>query len=89
MAFVMITKVQAGAIQAAAIAAAVAAMPQQILDAVNAAAAAGRTSIVFPYFPATSAQADAFIAGTLIGAGWTGSVNNNIATPGNFTITIS
>ena len=83
-----ITKLQAGAIQAAAVAAAVAAMPDALEQAIRTGAAKGLTSITFAYFPATSAQVDAFIASTLTPAGWT-AVNNNIATPGNFTITLS
>lgn len=84
----MITKTQAGVIFAASQAAAIAAMPQKIDDALRTAAANGIVSIVFPYAPATSAQADAFITLTMAPAGWT-AVNNNIATPGNFTLTIS
>lgn len=84
----MITKTQAGAIQAAAILATVAALPQKLEDAIRNAASNGLVTITFPYFPATSAQVDAFIVSTMTPAGWT-AVNNNIATPGNFTITVS
>ena len=84
----MITQAQAGVIQAAAVAATVAAIPGRIEDAIRTAAAAGQVSIVFSYATATSAQADAFIAAVMVPAGWT-CVNNNIASPGNFTISIS
>jgi hypothetical protein len=84
----MIAKAQAGVIQSAAIASTLAAIPQRIEDAIRLAAAAGQVSIVFAYAPATSAQADAFITSTMAPAGWT-CVNNNIAQPGNFTITVS
>lgn len=84
----MITKAQAGSILAAARAAAVAALPLKLENAIIAAASSGVATIDFSYFPATSAQADAFIASTMTPAGWT-AVNNNIATPGNFTITVS
>lgn len=84
----MITKTQAGVIFTAAQLAAIAALPQKIDDALRTAAANGIVSIVFPYAPATSAQADAFIIATMTPAGWT-AINNNLITPGNFTITIS
>lgn len=83
-----ITKTEAGAIFTASVAAAVAGLPKKLDDAIRDAAARGNVTVTFNYFPATSAQADAFIAGTLTPQGWT-AVNNNIATPGNFTITVS
>lgn len=84
----MITKAAANNIRTAAIAAAVAALPLQLEQAITLAATKGLATIDFSYFPATSAQVDAFITATMIPAGWT-VVNNNIATPGNFTITVS
>lgn len=84
----MITKAQAQTIQQAAIAAAVAVLPQALENAITTAAAKGLVTITFPYAPATSAQVDGFIATVMAPAGWT-CVNNNIATPGNFTITVS
>lgn len=84
----MITKTQANEIRLAAIAAALAALPQKLENAIALAASQGITSIDFPYFPATSAQANAFIASTMVPAGWT-VVNNNILSPGNFSITVS
>lgn len=84
----MITKPQAAAIQTAAIAAAVLALPGRLNDAIILAATNGLASVTFAYAPATSAQVDAFIASTMTAALWT-CVNNNIATPGNFTITVS
>lgn len=88
MALVFITKTQAGQLQSAAVANTINALPQKFNDAIVAAANAGLVTLTFSYFPATSAQADAFIAGTLGPAGWT-AVNNNNANPGNFTITVS
>lgn len=84
----MITKTQAAAIQTAAVASMVATLPDKLSDALRTAASNGLTGITFGYFPASSAAVDAFITSVMAPAGWT-VVNNNIATPGNFTITVS
>lgn len=84
----MITKAQAATIFNNSVTAAQSSVLQRLNDAIITAAANGITSITFNYFPVASATVDAFITSTMTPAGWT-VVNNNIATPGSFTITVS
>jgi len=84
----MITKLQAGAIFNNSVSAAQATVAQRLNDAIITAATNGFVSITFNYFPVSSATVDAFITSTMAPAGWT-VVNNNIASPGNFTVTVS
>lgn len=60
-------------------------MPSRLEAAIRAAALAGQTSVAFNYTPVAAATVDAFIASTMVPAGWTNCVNDNV----NFILTVA